>query len=112
MLFLCTQTTAGLGTDVTALAPTTHRCSHSSPLIHICPSPPYFTLKHWQFVPVRFCLRPIVFTFSQISLSQKDLTVKPESLNKTVKDKQFQAVCRLKVFLWYKHSICNTKMKV
>lgn len=112
VLFLCKQTAAGLGTDVRALAPTTHRCSHSSPLIHICPSSPYFTLKHWQFVPICFCLRPIVFTFRQISLSQKDLTVKPESLNETVKDKQFRAVCHLKVLLWSKHSICNARVKV
>lgn len=61
---------------VWALASTTHCCSHSSLLIHIWPSSPSFTLKHWQFVLVCFFVResfhPIVFTFSQIGLSQKE----------------------------------------
>lgn len=54
MLSLLKQSTAGLVSDVRALA-STHSPLFPLPLLfHTWPSSTNFTLKHWQFVPVCF----------------------------------------------------------
>lgn len=107
------ETTAGLDGDVRALASTTQRGSHSSLLIHIWPSLPILLWNTGNLSPSASVSEkasiPLRLPSAKISPVRKS-DIKAESLNETVKDKQFLAVSGLKGLLWSKQNICNAKM--